>query len=244
MTALAELEQQLAQTNGWQEHLAGELQQEYMQQLGVFLDAEESAGKQVFPPREDWLQALQATALNQVKVVILGQDPYHQPGQAHGLSFSVQPGVKVPPSLKNIYKELATDLQLAEPDHGYLQSWAEQGVLLLNTVLSVEYNQAGSHRKKGWERFTDQIITIVNQHCNGVVFLLWGSHAQKKAAMIDQHKHCVLESAHPSPLSAFRGFFGSQPFSRINAYLQEAGREPVNWQLSNITEKPDQGALF
>ncbi|WP_261843954.1 uracil-DNA glycosylase [Aliamphritea ceti] len=244
MTALVTLRQQLASTQGWSEYLETELQQDYMLQLADFLDAEVAAGKQVFPAEGNWLQALQATSLNKVKVVILGQDPYHQPGQAHGLSFSVMPGVKVPPSLKNMYKELESDLGYTAPDHGNLQCWAEQGVLLLNTVLTVEYDKAGSHQKKGWESFTDKIIETVNAQCSDVVFVLWGSHAQKKASMIDVAKHQVLESAHPSPLSAFRGFFGSQPFSQVNTYLETAGREPVNWLLENIDVKPDQGALF
>ncbi len=244
MTAITTLQQQLATAEGWQDYLDAELQQEYMQQLSGFLDAEMAAGKVIYPQPTDWLQALQATPLDAVKVVILGQDPYHQPGQAHGLSFSVKPGVKVPPSLRNMYKELVTDLQVSEPDHGYLQSWAEQGVLLLNTVLTVEYNKAGSHQKEGWERFTDRIIETVNSECEGVVFVLWGSHAQKKAGMIDTARHRVLESVHPSPLSAFRGFFGSQPYSQINRYLEAGGRSPVDWTLDSLEAKPDQGALF
>ncbi len=244
MTALASLHQQLASTEGWPRYLETELQRDYMLQLTGFLDAEKTVGKQIFPPVDNWLKALQSTPLDDVKTVILGQDPYHQPGQAHGLSFSVMPGVKVPPSLKNMYKELATDLAFTAPDHGYLQGWADQGVLLLNTVLTVEYNKAGSHQKKGWEYFTDKIIETVNTQCNDVVFVLWGSHAQKKASMIDTTKHQILESVHPSPLSAFRGFFGSQPFSQINAYLENAGHTSINWQLESIEAKPDQGALF
>ncbi|WP_271273285.1 uracil-DNA glycosylase [Aliamphritea hakodatensis] len=244
MTAIAALKEQLSAAEGWQAHLKGELEQDYMHRLVAFLDGEIAAGKDIYPQTADWLQALQSTPLNAVKVVILGQDPYHQPGQAHGLSFSVQPGVKVPPSLRNMYKELATDLQLPEPDHGFLQHWAEQGVLLLNTVLTVEYNKAGSHQKKGWEPFTDRIIETVNSQCDGVVFVLWGSHAQKKAAMIDSTRHRILESVHPSPLSAFRGFFGSRPFSQINEYLEASGRTPVEWQLESLEAKPDQGALF
>ena len=175
---------------------------------------------------------MNTTPLERVKVVILGQDPYHGPNQAHGLSFSVPPGIAVPPSLKNIYKELNTDVNCSIPNHGHLRSWAEQGVLLLNAVLTVRQGVAASHQGKGWERFTDAVINTVNDHQEQVVFLLWGSYAQKKGQMIDRNKHCVLEAPHPSPLSAHRGFFGCQHFSKANDYLRVAEKSPIDWQIS------------
>ena len=215
----------------WQPVLAPEFQQAYMQELKTFLRTEKDQKKVIYPHSSNWFHALETTPLEQVKVVILGQDPYHQPGQAHGLCFSVQPGVKVPPSLVNIYKELATDLGTITPDHGYLEKWAKQGVLLLNAVLTVEDSKANAHQGKGWEQFTDKIISIVNEQCSNVVFMLWGSYAQKKGAVIDEQRHLVLKAPHPSPLSAHRGFFGCQHFSKANAYLTEQGKAAIDWQL-------------
>lgn len=191
--------------------------------------AAEYAQAIVYPPREQLFAALEHTPFKEVKVVLLGQDPYHGPGQAHGLSFSVQPGVKLPPSLRNMYKELQSDLGLKPPSNGDLRPWADQGVLLLNTVMSVRAGAAGSHRKHGWEVFTDAVIRAVNQHKEHVIFVLWGKDAQKKAPLIDTHKHLVIEGVHPSPLSAHNGFFGSKPFSAINQALLKWGKEPVQW---------------
>lgn len=215
----------------WQPALKAEFDAPYMQQLRQFLRAEKDAGKVIYPHSSNWFHALEATPLDQVKVVILGQDPYHQPGQAHGLCFSVLPGVKTPPSLVNMYKELETDLGVAPVGHGYLESWASQGVLLLNAVLTVEDSKANAHKGQGWEPFTDAVIAAVNEHCEQVVFLLWGSYAQKKGAVIDRSRHQVLHAPHPSPLSAYRGFFGSRPFSQTNQYLEQVGKGPINWQL-------------
>ncbi len=202
-----------------------------MQSLKRFLQAEKGRHKVIYPHSANWFHALETTALDQVKVVIIGQDPYHQPGQAHGLCFSVLPGVKPPPSLANIYKELQGDLGVEPADHGYLESWAKQGVLLLNAVLTVEDSNANAHQGKGWERFTDKIIATVNERSERVVFMLWGSYAQKKGAMIDLKRHLVLKAPHPSPLSAYRGFFGCQHFSKANDYLIENGRAAIEWQL-------------
>ena len=202
--------------------------------LGGFLKAEEAAGKTIYPPRGQRLSALELTPLPQVKVVILGQDPYHGPGQAHGLAFSVQPGVKVPPSLVNIFKELGTDLGLPRPAHGHLVHWAQQGVLLLNNALTVEAGQAGSHQNKGWEPFTDAAVAAVAARAEPTVFLLWGSHAQKKAARVpglESGPHLVLKAPHPSPLSAHGGFFGCHHFSQANAFLAAHGRPPIDWTL-------------
>ncbi|WP_010322532.1 uracil-DNA glycosylase [Marinobacterium stanieri] len=215
----------------WQPWLQPEFDQPYMQSLKAFLQAEKDAHKVIFPHSSSWFHALEATPLDQVKVVIIGQDPYHQPGQAHGLCFSVKPGVRVPPSLVNIYKELNTDLGITPASHGFLESWAQQGVLLLNAVLTVEQSNANAHQGKGWEQFTDRVIQLVNEQCEHVVFMLWGSYAQKKGARIDQSRHLVLKSPHPSPLSAHRGFFGCRHFSQANQWLQEQGREAINWQL-------------
>lgn len=225
------LASQLRSDRGWTEHLSAEFRQSYMASLADFLAAEETSGKVIYPARQHCFNALNSTPLHEVRVVVLGQDPYHGPGQAHGLCFSVRPQVPPPPSLVNIFKELQTDLGLALPDHGCLQTWAEQGVLLLNTVLTVEQGQASSHQGKGWETFTDRVIETVNRERQGVVFLLWGSHARKKGAMIDRQRHHVLEGPHPSPLSAYRGFFGCQHFSRANQWLTAQGLNPVNWQL-------------
>lgn len=219
-------------TQTWQSLLGPEKEKPYFQALMQRVDAERAAGKIIYPPRGQVFNALDATPLESVKVVILGQDPYHGPEQAHGLSFSVQPGVKIPPSLKNIYKELAADLDgFRVPEHGYLMPWAEQGVLLLNTVLTVEQGKAHSHAKFGWETFTDAVIDAINQACEDVVFMLWGSHAQKKGRAVDRDRHLVLEAPHPSPLSAHRGFLGCKHFSQANAYLQAKGKQSINWQV-------------
>jgi len=215
----------------WQASLSAEIEQPYMYGLKTFLRVEKDQKKIIFPHSSNWFHALETTPLDEVKVVILGQDPYHQPGQAHGLCFSVQPGVKVPPSLVNIYKELETDLGIAIPDHGYLENWAKQGVLLLNAVLTVEDSNANAHQGKGWEQFTDKIISTVNEQCDHVVFMLWGSYAQKKGKMIDDQKHLVLKAAHPSPLSAYRGFFGCKHFSQANSYLVDKGKDIVDWNV-------------
>ncbi|MGF1685556.1 uracil-DNA glycosylase [Photobacterium japonica] len=219
----------------WQTILQAERAEPYFQHIETYVAAERAAGKHIYPPQADVFSALDSTPLDQVKVVILGQDPYHGPDQAHGLSFSVRPGVKVPPSLANMYKELANDIPgFTVPNHGYLQPWAEQGVLLLNTVLTVEQGKAHSHAKIGWETLTDRLIAAVNQHCDGVVFLLWGAHAQKKGKQIDSARHYVLQSAHPSPLSAYRGFFGCGHFSQANTLLNQMNKPPVDWMLDNI----------
>jgi uracil-DNA glycosylase len=201
-----------------------------MAALSQFLRAEKAAGKRIYPPGGQIFRAFDLTPFEQVKVVILGQDPYHGPGQAHGLSFSVGPGVAPPPSLQNIYKELAGDLGIAHPGHGNLESWARQGVLLLNSCLTVEDGRAGSHQGKGWERFTDAVIAALNQEHKGLAFILWGRKAQDKGASIDRDRHLVITSVHPSPLSAHNGFFGSRPFSRTNDYLAAQGKSPIDWQ--------------
>lgn len=202
-----------------------------MAQLRTFLVAEKAAGKRIYPHSRDWFRALELTPLPDVRVVILGQDPYHGPGQAHGLCFSVRPGVPPPPSLVNIYKELRTDLGIAPPRHGYLEAWARQGVLLLNSVLTVEAGRAASHRERGWERFTDTVIRAVAARPEPVVFLLWGSYAQKKAAFVTDSRHLALKAPHPSPLSAHTGWFGCRHFSRANAFLESKGRTPIDWRL-------------
>ncbi|MGB0468222.1 MAG: uracil-DNA glycosylase [Pontibacterium sp.] len=216
---------------GWKTSLSTEFEQPYMLQLKTFLQDQKAQHKVIYPPGSEWFHALETTALEDVKVVILGQDPYHQPNQAHGLCFSVRPGIKIPPSLVNIYKELEADLGISPATHGYLESWAQQGVLLLNSVLTVEHSQAASHQGKGWEQFTDRVIHLVNEQCEHVVFMLWGSYAQKKGAFIDSQRHLVLKAPHPSPLSAYRGFFGCKHFSQANAYLKAQGRSPIEWQL-------------
>ena len=215
----------------WLNVLGGEFDQPYMQQLREFLVLQKGAGRVIYPPSSQWFSAFNSTPFDQVRVVILGQDPYHGPNQAHGLCFSVMPGVKVPPSLMNIYKELQDDLAVQPPSHGCLTSWAEQGVLLLNATLTVEQANAGAHQGKGWERFTDQAIRALNDQRDGIVFLLWGSYAQKKGAFIDQSRHLVLKSVHPSPLSAYRGFLGCKHFSTANNYLQQEGQVAIDWQL-------------
>ena len=216
----------------WADILGAEKQQPYFQQMMQFIENQREVGKIIYPPKHEVFNAFTLTELSKVKVVILGQDPYHGPNQAHGLSFSVKPGVKPPPSLANIYKELANDMtDFTVPAHGCLQSWAEQGVLLLNTVLTVEQGQAHSHAKIGWEAFTDVVIQQLSLHCEKLVFLLWGSHAQKKGAAIDSNKHHVLAGPHPSPLSAYRGFFGCRHFSETNKILLQQNNKPINWQV-------------
>lgn len=215
----------------WITHLSDDLSSPQMQALRAFLAAEKAAGKQIFPKEADWFRALELTPLDKVRIVILGQDPYHGEGQAHGLCFSVQPGVRPPPSLVNIYKELESDLAAPRPQHGFLESWAKQGVLLLNSVLTVEMGQAASHQRKGWEGFTDAIIRTVNAKAEPVVFLLWGAYAQKKAAFVDGTRHLVLKAAHPSPLSAHNGFLGCRHFSKANAFLSAKGQAPIDWSL-------------
>ncbi|CZT33237.1 uracil-DNA glycosylase [Rhizobium sp. 9140] len=215
----------------WKQALSKEFDSAYMGTLKSFLQTEKQAGKQIFPKGSEYFRALDLTPLDKVSVVILGQDPYHGEGQAHGLSFSVRPGVRIPPSLVNIYKELQNDLGIPPARHGFLEHWAEQGVLLLNSVLTVERALAASHQKRGWETFTDAIIRAVNDQQQSVVFILWGSYAQKKAAFVDQSRHLVLRSAHPSPLSAHNGFFGTAPFSKANAFLEANGRPPIDWAL-------------
>lgn len=216
---------------GWKALLADQFELDYMQVLRRFLQAEKQQGKQIYPAGADIFNALNSTPFEQVKVVILGQDPYHGPGQAHGLCFSVHPGVALPPSLQNIYKEIHADLGLPISRSGCLDKWAQQGVLLLNSVLTVAAGQAASHQGKGWEVFTDRVISVLNEHGQNLVFLLWGSYAQRKGAMIDRNRHLVLQSPHPSPLSAHRGFFGNQHFSQTNAWLQQHNKTPIDWQV-------------
>jgi len=215
----------------WLQPLQKEFDAPYMAALKSFLVAEKEAGKRIFPKGSEWFHALDATPLDQVRVVIIGQDPYHGESQAHGLCFSVRDGVQPPPSLVNIFKELKSDLGIDPPRHGHLESWAKQGVLLLNAVLTVEAGRAASHQGKGWEQFTDAVIREVNALPRPVVFILWGSYAQRKASFVDTTKHCVIKSAHPSPLSAHNGFFGSRPFSRANAFLEAHGEQPIDWRL-------------
>lgn len=221
----------------WKQALAPEFGSDYMRALKDFLTEEKSAGKHIFPKGAEYFRALDLTPLDAVKVVILGQDPYHGQGQAHGLCFSVQPGVRIPPSLVNIYKEMESDLGIPPARHGHLESWARQGVLLLNSVLTVEEGRAASHQGRGWERFTDAVIRAVNERCAHVVFMLWGSYAQKKASFVDTSRHLVLKAPHPSPLSAHNGFFGSRHFSRANDWLVKQGREPVEWRLPTEAER-------
>jgi len=215
----------------WARRLQPELDLPYMIKLREFLFKEKKSGKTIFPPEEEMFSAFTFTKFDSIKVVIIGQDPYHGPSQAHGLCFSVKKGVPVPPSLRNMYKELERDLGVTPVHHGNLESWARQGVLLLNAVLSVEIHQAASHREKGWEAFTDKVIDIVNREKKHVVFMLWGSYAQKKGAVIDRSRHLVLEAPHPSPLSAHRGFIGCGHFSKCNDYLNANGLQPIKWQL-------------
>jgi uracil-DNA glycosylase len=217
---------------GWREVLADEFEQPYMYELAAFV-AEERKSYTVYPPKADVFTALALTPYDQVRVVILGQDPYHGPNQAHGLAFSVRKGVPPPPSLVNIFKELRTDLGITAPSHGYLVEWAEQGVLLLNTVLTVRAGAAASHKGHGWERLTDRIIELVSAREQPVVFVLWGTPAQKKTALINTRRHTIIRSVHPSPLSAANGFFGSRPFSKVNAALEAHGEPPIDWRLAS-----------
>jgi len=218
----------------WKAPLAAEFSDPYMAELKRFLLEQKQEGRRIFPKGAEYFRALDLTPLDEVRVVILGQDPYHGEGQAHGLCFSVQPGVRIPPSLVNIYKEMQEDLGIPPARHGFLEHWAKQGVLLLNSVLTVEMGRAASHQGRGWERFTDAVIRAVNEQEKPVVFILWGSYAQKKAAFVDRSRHLVLRSPHPSPLSAHNGFFGSRPFSKANAFLVEHGRKPIDWQLPAV----------
>ena len=224
----------MAGINGdWYEALKGEFRKDYYKQLFQTVNNEYKT-RLIFPPANDIFNAFHLTPLKEVKAVILGQDPYHNHGQAHGLCFSVQKGVSVPPSLVNIYQELHDDLGCAIPRHGCLTKWAEQGVLMLNTVLTVRAHQANSHRGKGWEEFTDAAIRVLDGQDRPIVFILWGSPAQKKAAMLHNSRHLILKAPHPSPLSAYRGFFGSRPFSQTNEFLKENGLEPIDWQIENV----------
>lgn len=217
--------------NDWQEVVGEQFQKPYFLELQRFLEKEYSEHT-VYPAKEEVFQAFRATPYQRVKAVILGQDPYHGPGQAHGLSFSVKSGVKLPPSLKNIFRELSEDIGCPMPKDGNLQPWAEQGVLLLNAVLTVRAGEANSHKGKGWERFTDAVIEALNRREEPVAFVLWGNSAQAKGAKVDEGRHLVIRSPHPSPLSAHRGFFGSRPFSRINQWLASQGKDPIRWELS------------
>lgn len=220
-------------TNDWEPILKAEFNKPYFIQMGEFL-AKEYAEQVVYPGKAEIFNALNMTSFEDVKVVILGQDPYHGPNQAHGLSFSVQPGVKIPPSLRNIYQELHSDLGLLIPNHGHLVKWAEQGVLMLNTVLTVRAGEANSHQGIGWEQFTERVIESLNEKSDPVVYFLWGASAQKKERLIDTSKHLVIKSPHPSPLSSYRGFFGSKPFSQANQHLEQAGLKPIDWQIRNV----------
>lgn len=227
-------ERPVALEPSWLAVLAEEFEKPYMAQLRDFLAREKAASKQVFPAGKDFFNAFRCTPLQSVKVVILGQDPYHGPGQAHGLCFSVPEGVRPPPSLKNIFKEIQAEFGFEPPAHGNLSAWAKQGVLLLNSVLSVESGQAASHQGRGWEEFTDRVIDIVNQQREGVVFMLWGSYAQRKGALINREKHLVLKAPHPSPLSAHRGFFGCGHFQAANRYLESEGQAAIDWRLPTL----------
>lgn len=219
--------------NHWQDLLEDEFKKDYYLRLRSFL-INEYKTKAIYPDMHDIFNALHYTDYQDIKVVILGQDPYHGPDQAHGLSFSVKPGVPAPPSLINIYKELNSDLNCYIPNNGYLKKWSDQGVMLLNTVLTVRAGQANSHKNMGWEHFTDKIISLLNQRQDPIVFILWGSHAQSKIEIINNPKHFIIKSPHPSPLSASRGFFGSRPFSKANRFLLSIGKEPIDWQIENI----------
>ena len=217
-------------SNDWAEKLNAEYKKPYYRELFQFVK-EEYSKVVVYPPSDDIFNAMHLTPLSKVKCVVIGQDPYHEPGQAHGLCFSVKPDIKIPPSLENIYKELHDDIGFEIPNHGYLEEWAKQGVLLLNTVLTVQAHRAFSHRGKGWEQFTDAIIRTVNEIDRPVVFLLWGKPAQEKKALLNNPKHLILEAPHPSPLSAYRGFFGCKHFSRANEFLIRNGETPIDWTL-------------
>ena len=220
----------MATQTDWNPILRGEFAKPYWPELQAFV-SEERRHHAVYPPHDEVFAALHRTPYAEVKAVILGQDPYHGPGQAHGLCFSVRPGVALPPSLRNIFQELEADVGVRPPNHGCLDAWADQGVLLLNTTLTVRAHAAASHQKHGWETFTDEVIKAVDAKDDRVVFILWGAAARKKKALIDRSRHAVIESAHPSPLSAHNGFFGSRPFSRTNEALEAAGREPIDWAI-------------
>ncbi|SDN75295.1 Uracil-DNA glycosylase [Paenibacillus sp. yr247] len=222
--------------NDWASLLDSEFEEPYFQALHEFL-ADEYLTQTIFPEQNEIFNALHFTSYAETKVVILGQDPYHGRGQAHGLSFSVKPGISTPPSLQNMYKELQSDLGCYIPDNGYLKKWAEQGVLLLNTVLTVRAELPNSHKGKGWERFTDKVIRTLSEREQPVIFVLWGSHAQAKQSLIDTTKHFIIKSVHPSPLSSYRGFFGSKPFSQANAFLRDLGSSEIDWQIPNLFEK-------
>ena len=222
---------------GWKAQLGAQFEQPYMNELRSRLVARGKGGATIYPAPDRWFTAFNLTPFDQVKVVILGQDPYHGPNQAHGLCFSVLPGVPIPPSLRNIYKELDSDLGITPVKHGYLESWAKQGVFLLNSVLTVEHGAAASHQKMGWETFTDAVIEALNTNTEKTVFMLWGGYAKRTGQMIDQKRHLVLQSAHPSPLSV-RGFTGCRHFSRANKYLEQQGKKAVDWQLPQSVEAP------
>lgn len=219
--------------NDWDDLLEEEFQKDYYKKMESFL-VEEYKEKTIFPEKDDIFAALKTTPYRDVKVVILGQDPYHGKGQSHGLAFSVKKGIKIPPSLRNIYKELKTDLDTPIPDNGYLEKWARQGVLLLNTSLTVREGEANSHREIGWQIFTDRIIELLNQRDEPIVFILWGNNAKSKEKYIKNKNHHIIKSFHPSPLSASRGFFGTKPFSKTNEFLESVGREKIDWQIENI----------
>lgn len=232
MTGLWQLNWREAQLGeGWRRRLDPECERPYAHKLRRFLANETERGKTLYPPSGQVFRSLELTPFERVKVVILGQDPYHGPDQAHGLSFSVRKGVRIPPSLSNIYKELERDVGFTRPDHGDLTPWAEQGVLLLNAVMTVERGRAGAHQGKGWEEFTDAVIEHLNEDRENLVFMLWGGYAQKKGRFIDRQRHCVLEAPHPSPLSAHRGWFGCGHFSKANVYLSGTGQTPIDWQI-------------
>lgn len=218
--------------SSWRKRLQADFDSEYMLELRIFLREQKALGKTIYPAADEIFAALNATPFDAVKVVILGQDPYHGTGQAHGLCFSVRPDVRVPPSLKNIYKELAADVNFVPPKHGCLNEWAQQGVLLLNSVLTVEASLAASHKGIGWEKFTDSVVNQLNEEAKNIVFILWGSYAQKKGLIIDRKRHLVLQSPHPSPLSASRGFYGNHHFSKSNEYLRAHNKTAIDWQLS------------
>ena len=221
-------------SNDWKKALEPEFAKNYYRALYMEINAEYTSGKVIYPPAQDIFNAFHLTPIANVKCVILGQDPYHEPGQAHGLCFSVQPGVETPPSLVNIYKELHDDVGCYIPNNGFLEKWAKQGVLMLNTILTVRAHEAFSHKDLGWEQFTDAVLQILNAQNKPIVFLLWGAAAGKKAAMLDNPNHLILKAPHPSPLSAYRGFFGCHHFSKANAFLTEHGVKPIDWQIENI----------
>lgn len=221
----------------WNTMLEDEFHKPYYLDLQAFLK-EEYNEKVIYPEKEDIFNAFRYTPFKEVKAVILGQDPYHGQGQAHGLSFSVQPDVRIPPSLKNIFKELESDIGYRQPNNGYLKKWAEQGVLMLNTVLTVRAGEAHSHRNKGWEIFTDKVITLLNEREKPIIFILWGRPAQEKIQLINTEKHKIIMSPHPSPFAARKGFFGSKPFSKTNEFLRQAGEEPIDWQIPDVKTGP------